>query len=276
MKGIRKILLVTLAVALVLFSAACGQAAPQNSQTTTPATTQEATPVELTVAAAASLTDAMKEIQTEYAKEKPNVTLTFTFGSSGSLQQQIENGAPTDVFVSAAVKQMDALKEKGLIIDETRKEFLENKIVLVAPGDNTTITDFKDLTTDKVKKLGLGEPKSVPVGQYAEELLTKLNLLEAIKSQEKIVYGKDVKEVLAWVETGNADAGIVYATDAKISSKVKVAATAADGLISPVYYPAAVVKASKNAEAATDFTNFLYSDKAKPIFEKYGFAFLSK
>lgn len=276
MKDLKKIMLPVLTTALLVLSMGCTQKAattPTPAPASTPASTA-ANPISLTVSAAASLKDAMEEIKTAYAKEKPNVTITYNFGSSGSLQQQIEQGANVDVFISAATKQMDALKDKGLIINETDKNFLENKIVLVVPKDSAAVTDFKDLATDKVKKVGLGEPKSVPVGQYAEEMLTKLNLLDSIKP--KVVYGKDVKEVLTWVETGNADAGIVYETDAKVSDKVKVAAKAPEGSTSPVYYPAAVIKASKNADAAKNFTDFLYSSKAKPVFEKYGFAFIVK
>lgn len=280
MRNLKKVLLLVLTVALLVFTAACGQTAqaPEKAQEPAPAQQEPAKeakpPVALTVSAAASLKDAMEEIKTAYTKGKENVTITYNFGSSGSLQQQIEQGAEVDVFVSAAVKQMDALKDKGLIIEDTRKDFLENKIVLVVPKDSSAVTDFKDLSSDKVKKVGLGEPKSVPVGQYAEEVLTKLNLLDSIKS--KVVYGKDVKEVLTWVETANADAGIVYETDAKISDKVKIAAKAPEGSHKPVYYPAAVIKASKNADAAKDYINFLYSSDAKPIFEKYGFVFMVK
>lgn len=278
MKNFKKLLLIALTISSIAFFAGCGEknsdikAVPPS--TSAPAATAEIKPVTLTVSAAASLKDAMEEIKTAYQKENPNVTITYNFGSSGSLQQQIEQGAGVDVFLSAATKQMDALKDKGLIMEDTRKDFLENKIVLVVPKDSSAVSDFKDLSTDKVKKVGLGEPKSVPVGQYAEEMLTKLNILDTIKS--KVVYGKDVKEVLTWVETGNADAGIVYETDAKVSDKVKIAARAPEGSTSPVYYPAAVIRSSKNADATRDFTNYLYSSKAKPVFEKYGFAFIVK
>ncbi len=282
--NLKRILMLVLAIALVVSMSACGPKVEEPAKvqeqpkTEEPAKVQEPAKEEakvaLTVSAAASLKDAMGEIKTEYEKEKQNVTVTYNFGASGSLQQQIEQGAGVDVFVSAAVKQMDALKEKGLILEDTRKDFLENKIVLIVPKDSSSVADFKDLSSDKVKKIGLGEPKSVPVGQYAEEVLKKLNLLDSIKA--KVVYGKDVKEVLTWVETGNADAGIVYETDAKVSDKVKVVAKAPEGSHQPVYYPAAVIKDSKNVDAAKDYVNFLYSEKAKPIFEKYGFVFMVK
>jgi len=253
-----------LLILLMVFAAACGQTANEDGSK----------PVELLVSAAASLKDSLAEIETLYEGKNTNVKLTFTFGSSGALQQQIENGAQVDVFVSAATKQMDALKDKGLLLDETRREFLQNEVVLIVPKDSAEVTDFKDLTSDKVKHIGLGEPKGVPVGQYAEEVLTKLGLLDKIK--DKVVYGNDVKEVLTWVETGNADAGIVYSTDAKISDKVKVAASAPKDSHKAVLYPAAVIKNSKNTEAAKAFTEFLYSKEAKPVFEKYGFIFIDK
>lgn len=282
MKNIKSILLITMAIALILLSVACGQSnSVQNQSSTTQAQgssvqepAKEEKPVSLTISAAASLKDAMEEIKTAYTKEKPNVTITYNFGSSGSLQQQIEQGAEVDLFLSAAAKQMNALKDKGLIAEDTRKDLLGNRIVLVIPKDSAVITDFKDLAGDKVKKLALGEPKSVPVGQYGEEALKKMNLLDAVKL--KVVYGRDVKEVLTWVETGNADAGIVYETDAKVSGKVKIAAAAPDGSYTPVVYPAAVIKASKNADSSKEFINYLYSSKAKPVFEKYGFVFLVK
>jgi len=228
--------------------------------------------VELTISAAASLKDVMEEIKEVYEKENSNITLTFNFGSSGSLQKQIEQGAEVDVFISAATKQMDELEDKGLIIEDTRRNFLENKTVLIVPLDSSGINDFNDLLQDKVKKIGIGEPKSVPAGQYSEQVLTNLDIIDSLKS--KFVYAKDVKEVLLWVETGNVDAGMVYETDAKVSDKVKVVARAPEGSHKPVYYPAAVIMESKNQRAAKDFVNFLYSSKAKPIFEKYGFIFI--
>lgn len=271
MPSLNRVILLMLVISLMVFMAACGQVNTEQNSAQGP--TSENKPVSLIISAASSLKDAMDEIKTDYTKENPNVTITYNFGSSGSLQQQIEQGADVDVFISAAEKQMDALKEKGLIMEDTRKNFLENEIVLVVPRD-LAITDFKDLTTDKVKEVGLGEPKSVPAGQYAEDVLTKLNILDSIKS--KIVYGKNVKEVLAWVETGNADAGIVYETDAKVSDKVKLVTKAPKGSHKPIYYPAAVIKASKNTDAAKAFINYLYSSKAKPVFEKYGFIFSEK
>ncbi|MGI6225419.1 MAG: molybdate ABC transporter substrate-binding protein [Peptococcales bacterium] len=266
MNYFKNALFLALVIALILFSLGCSQKNSQPNEMESSAA--------LTVSAAASLKDVMAEIKKKYLQEKPNVTITFNFGASGSLQQQIEQGAEVDVFLSAATKQMNALQDKDLIIMDTRKDFLENKLVLIVPQDSAEVNDFKDLLNKNVKKIGIGEPKSVPVGQYAEELLTNIDIIDGIKS--KVVYGKDVREVLTWVGTGNADAGIVYETDAKISKKVKIVLRAPEGSHKPVYYPAAVIKNSKNINAARDFTDFLYSSKAQPIFEKYGFAFIAE
>lgn len=272
MKKIARLITVMLLIALTVVVGGCGK----DSSTATPVPTATAAPVTLTISAAASLKDAMGEIKTLYAKEKANVTINYNFGSSGALQQQIEQGANADLFISAAEKQMDALKQKSLILDDTRVDLLGNTVVLVVKSDSTAgISDFKDAATDKVKKIALGEPKTVPCGQYAEEIFTTLNILDKVKT--KAVYGKDVKEVLNWVETGNADAGVVYGTDAKASTKVKVAATAGKDLYkTPVVYPASVVKASKNTEDAKAFLKFLSGSKAKAVFVKYGFDFLVK
>ncbi len=225
----------------------------------------------LTISAAASLKDAMAEIKNLYLAEKPNTSLTVNLGSSGALAQQIEQGAEVDVFLSAAIKNMTDLKDKNQLDNSTIKDLLGNKVVLVVPNDSKiSIDNFADVLDPTIKRIALGEPKSVPAGQYAEEVFTSLNILSKVK--EKAVYAKDVREVLTWVETGNVDAGVVYSTDAKVSNKVTVIATASEGSHKPVIYPAAVVKATKNPEAAKDFLNFLSSDAAKAVFVKYGFS----
>lgn len=255
------LIMVFMAVALV----GCGN---QDADTAKePEVQQSAEPVTLLVSAAASLTDAMADIEKAYQEEHSNVSFNFNLGSSGSLQQQIEQGAPVDVFISAAKGKMDALDEKDLIVKETRKDVLKNTLVLVVAKDNENIKSFEDL--EKAKTIAMGEPESVPVGKYATEALTSLNLVDKLK--DKMVYGKDVRQVLAYVESGDAEAGLVYQTDANISDKVKVAAVADAGLHSSLVYPVAVVKDSKNQEEAKAFVDFLSSDKAKAIFEKYGF-----
>ncbi|MBC9785135.1 molybdate ABC transporter substrate-binding protein [Heliobacterium chlorum] len=252
---------------LALFLTGCNGSQQSTSKTTANK------PVSLTISAAASLKDAMTELQVMYTQAKPNVTITYNFGASGSLQRQIEEGAPVDLFISAASKQMNDLQTKDLIDASSRIDLLENEVVLVAPKDSS-LSDFTDLAGTKVKKLALGEPQSVPAGQYAQEVLTKLNIAEAVKS--KSVFAKDVRQVLTYVESGNTEAGIVYETDAKTSDKVKTIAKAPQGSHSPILYPLAVVKASKNQAAANDYAQFLQGEQAKAVFEKYGFTVHTK
>ncbi|HWQ79400.1 MAG TPA: molybdate ABC transporter substrate-binding protein [Anaerovoracaceae bacterium] len=230
------------------------------------------TKTDLTISAAASLTDALKEIQTLYKAEKPNATLAINFGGSGALQQQIEQGAPADVFFSAATSNMNALKDKGLMDDSTIKNLLKNTLVLVIPSDSkSTIRMFEEVkaSTD-VKKIALGDAATVPAGKYAQQVFKFYNELDEVLA--KAVTAKDVREVLTWVETGNVDAGVVYSTDAYTSDKVKIVATAANGTHDPIVYPAGVVKATKHPAAARDFVNFLSSETAAKVFEKYGFS----
>ena len=231
---------------------------------------KSAAPVELHISAAASLTNAMNDLAEIYAKDNPNVKITFNFGSSGALQQAIENGGETDLFFSAAQKQMNALDEKGELAEGTRRDLLKNEVVLIVPADSKSdIASFDDVATDKVQKIALGEPKGVPVGQYSEEIFSKLNILDAVNA--KAVYGSDVRQVLAWTETGEVDCGVVYATDAAISDKVKVICSAPEGSHKPVIYPAAAIKSSKNLDAAKKFLDFTASKPAKKIFADYGF-----
>ncbi|MBU3192255.1 molybdate ABC transporter substrate-binding protein [Clostridium bowmanii] len=261
-------LLVMSLVMGMLLMTGCSQKA-KTSETPAPVATQK--PITLTISAAASLTEVMGEIKILYKVEKPNVTLNYNFASSGILQKQIEQGAEVDLFFSAGKKQMVALKEKGLLIDDTNVNLVGNSVVLIVKNNSKLdISNFKDAADNKIVKIALGEPKTVPVGQYCEEVFTSLNIIDKVKS--KAVYAKDVKEVLTWVETGNADAGVVYGTDAKTSKKVKVASVASDDLYkTPVVYPAAVIKASKNVEDTKEFLKFLSSDSAKEVFKKYGF-----
>jgi molybdate transport system substrate-binding protein len=226
-------------------------------------------PLNLTVSAAISLSNALAELKTVYQQSNPNVKITYNFGASGALAQQIQQGAPADVFFSAATKQMDTLEKADLLLPETRRNLLTNRLVLIVPINGLTLTSFKDLIDSRVKRIAIGEPKSVPVGQYSQELLTKLGIWQQIG--QKVVFGNNVRQVLTFVETGNADAGIVYTTDAKESDKIQVRATAPANLHSPIVYPVAAIKGSRNAGAARAFVEFIASNRAKAIFEKYGF-----
>jgi len=228
--------------------------------------------VQLTVSAAASLKEALGEITPLYSKAKSNVAIRNNFGSSGDLQQQIINGAPVDVFISAAAKQMDELQKKDLIIADTRRDLLTNNLVLIVPVDKRDAKELKDLTNANIERIAIGDPRSVPVGQYAEQALTKLELLQVVKS--KFVLGNNVRQVLQFVESGNAQAGIVYATDAKTSTKVKVVQVIDAKLHKPIVYPIAVIQKSTNQPSAKSYLEFLSSEPAKTIFEKYGFSTL--
>ncbi|NME82476.1 molybdate ABC transporter substrate-binding protein [Clostridium sp. SM-530-WT-3G] len=223
---------------------------------------------ELTISAAASLKEAMADIENEFNSENPNIKLTFNFGSSGSLQKQIEQGAPCDLFISAGESQMDSLENAGLLLDDTKKDLVKNALVLII-NENTTVNSIEDLTSDKINHIAMGEPASVPAGKYAKEVLTNLNLFDVL--QPKLVYAKDVKEVLSWVASNNADAGFVYKSDTYGVDSIKIVETIPEEYHSPINYPVAIVKDSKNQDTAKLFEDFLFSDKAKQIFEKYGY-----
>lgn len=230
---------------------------------------EEAEPVTLNLSVAASLTDAMEEIAGLYKDEAPHVTIEYNFSSSGALQQQIEQGAPVDIFISAAPKQMNELEEGDLLLEGTRIDLLQNELVLVVPKGSTIVSDFADLTKDEVKLIAIGDPESVPAGKYAQETFTTLEIWEQV--EKKLMMGKDVREVLAYVETEAVEAGAVYRTDAGISDKVDIVAAAPEGAHAPLIYPLAVIKDSANPEAARAFIEYLTGTAAKAVLEKYGF-----
>lgn len=237
-------------------------------ESTTTETKPTESPVELNISAAASLKEAMADIQTEFKKVNPNVTLTVNFGASGSLQQQIEQGAPCDIFISAGQSQMKALNEKSLLLENTKKDLVKNALVLVGPKD-TTVTSLSDLTSDKIKKIAVGEPTSVPAGKYADEVFTKLGIKDAVAS--KLVFAKDVKEVLAWTTSGNTEVGFVYKSDALSSNSAKTIEIVPEDMHSPITYPIGIIKTSKNPDVSKVFEDFLFTDTCKTIFEKYGY-----
>jgi molybdate transport system substrate-binding protein len=226
---------------------------------------------EVNLAAAASLKNVYDEKLIPMFNEKyPNIKVTPTYASSGDLQTQIENGLEADVFMSAANKQMNALADEGLIDNSTNVQTLENKVVLIVPKDSdANITSFEDLK-DAEGTIAIGDPESVPAGQYAKEVLTNLGIWDSVES--KLSLGTDVTAVLNQVAEGSADYGIVYATDAKSTDDVKVICEAPeDALDTPVIYPVAVVKDSKNADAANKFVKFLQTQEAQDVFKEYGF-----
>lgn len=226
---------------------------------------------EVNLAAAASLKNVYDEKLIPMFEEKyPGVKVTPTYASSGDLQTQIENGLEADVFMSAATKQMDALIEEGLIDNSTNVQSLENKVVLIVPADSdSNISSFEDLK-DVKGNIAIGDPESVPAGQYAQEVLNNTGIWDDVES--KLSLGTDVTAVLNQVAQGSADCGIVYATDAKSTEDVKVVCEAPeDALKTPVIYPVAVLKDSKDADAANAFVEFLQTQEAQDVFVEYGF-----
>lgn len=225
-------------------------------------------PVELTISAAASLQDSLEELQKAYENEHDNIKITFNFGGSGALQQQILEGAPVDLFFSAAQDKFDELVQKDLIDKKQGTNLLANELVLIVPKKNEKhIQSFEDLT--KANKIAVGTPETVPAGKYGIETLKNMNLWENVES--KVVYTKDVRQVLTYTETENVDAGLVYKTDALVSEKVDVVATAKEDTHTPIIYPVGVIKNSKHAQEAEDFYHYLQSEQAMKVFKKYGF-----
>lgn len=257
-----------LCAAFFLLLAACSttQTAPHATEPEKP----QASQVELMVSAAASLTDALNEMKPAFEAENPGTTLTFNFGGSGKLAQQIEQGAPSDLFLSASKKDMDALDQKQLIVKDTVQDITRNSLVLITNNSHpAAISSFEELNNPALAHIAFGEPETVPAGRYTKETLTSLKLWDSLTG--KFVFGSDVRQVLTFVESGNADVGMVYASDAAASKNVKVLATAKPEWHKPIVYPGAVVTASQHPEAAKAFLAYLTSEKGKAILQKYGF-----
>lgn len=259
----KKLLCLVFSLMVAVMAAGCGggdkqAAAPQAGKT-------------LRLAAAAS----MEKVFTQkliplYQQKHPEIKIEGVYDASGKLQAQIESGLAADVFISAANKQMNALSDKGYMDKSTVKPLLENKLVLIVPKSGSEIKGFEDFS--KAKHPAIGDPASVPAGQYAKEALTKLGQWDGI--QGKVSLGTNVTQVLNWVAEGSADAGLVYATDAALlKDKVTVVAEApADSLKKPVIYPIGVLAKAPQAEAAKDFAAFLQTEEAMKIFAACGFA----
>ncbi|MFT8321333.1 MAG: molybdate ABC transporter substrate-binding protein [Bacillus sp. (in: firmicutes)] len=264
----RKRILVFLFSFALLLLAACGANEKQTTKDANKDATKEA--VELNISAAASLTDAMGDLQKAFQKLHPSVKFTNNFGSSGNLAQQIQQGAPADVFLSADQKWMNTLADSKLIQEDTRKDFSGNQLVLIAGKDSDIdIKSFTDLSASTIGQVAIGDPKSVPAGAYTKESLEKINKWKELESH--FVYGSDVVQTLTYVESGNTDIGFVYSSDAVLSDKVKILAEADPAWHTPIIYPAAVLADSKNPDEAAEFVSFLLTDEAQEILSKYGF-----
>lgn len=248
------------ALALLALATGCGRAPEREAR---------GEPVVLTLSAAASLREAVTELAGRYEAAHPGTTVRVNLGASGALRQQIEQGARVDVFVSAAEGPMDALAERGLVDPATRADLAGNALVVVVPRGSTAVEDFRDLASPRVGRVALGAPASVPAGEYALEVLRALGVAAAVEA--KAVYAQNVRQVLAYVESGNVDAGIVYATDAAASSRVTVAAAAPPGSHRPIVYPLAVVRASAHPREARALAGFLRGPEARGVLRRRGF-----
>lgn len=275
-------------LAVLLVCAACGAnntgtAATDTStsspsaavvESASPQASEAAAPVEnaaLTISAAASLTDALQEIKQAYEAANPSISLNFNFGASGALQQQIEQGAPADLFLSASSKNLKALVEGGFIAEDQQKKLLANELVIVTGADSKVqVAAIADLSQDTLGKIAIGIPESVPAGNYAMEALTNAKLWDSLQS--KLVQAKDVRQVLQYVETGNVDAGFVYRTDALTSDKVTIAAAVDPATYTPIVYPIGIVKETKHQSEAEAFYAYLQTADAMNVFTKYGFS----
>jgi molybdate transport system substrate-binding protein len=227
---------------------------------------------EILVAAAASLTDVLREIGNAYQSKSQN-KVDFNFGPSSALARQIDEGAPADIFFSADLRQMESLDKKGRLEPGTRKNLLSNQLVIIVPADSKlVIRSPKDLLKPDVKRIALAEPSSVPAGVYSKKYLTGEGLWDKVAA--RVVPVQDVRATLASVESGNVDAGFVYKTDAAISKKVKIVYEVPIDKGPKITYPVAVIKESKKKDAACDFMNYVQSLAAKDTFKKYGFVVL--
>jgi molybdate transport system substrate-binding protein len=224
----------------------------------------------ITVAAAISLKGALVDVAQSY-KTDAGESVQFTFASSGQLTAQVKNGAPIDAFISAATRQVDDLAKANLVDDKTRRTIACNDLVLIVPANaKSPPTSFNDLADPRHKRIALGDPRTVPAGEYAAQTLASLKLTDAIKP--RTVYATNVRQVLDYVERGEVAAGLVYATDAKASGdKVHIIDRAAPDTHSPIVYPAAVVTASKKKDAARKFLDYLTTDKAQKLLAIHGF-----
>ncbi|WP_459201750.1 molybdate ABC transporter substrate-binding protein [Methanococcus sp. CF] len=224
----------------------------------------------ITVSAASSLTDAFTDIKTEFEKDNPNIKVELNFAASGALRQQIEGGAPVDVFASASQKHVDILKDENLTVDGSIKNFASNSLVLIVPAGNpANVTSVEDLTNDDVTKVSIGNPETAPVGKYAKESLVDSGLWDAL--EEKMVYGENVRQVLTYLETGDVDAGFVYMTDAKIAKENSIEIITTVPTVTEIIYPVCIIDSSENKEEAQVFVDYLTSETGKQILTDYGF-----
>lgn len=270
----RKELIILLVLLSVSFAIGCaGQKGEAPNATVTPATSVTpgaAGPEVITVSAAASLTEAFTNIKFQFEKENPGTNVNLNFASSGNLRKQIEGGAPVDVFASADEAQMNMLANESLIVNNSRKDFAQNSLVLIVPENSAlNITGVKDLADPKVKRIGVGNPDTVPVGNYTRAALTEAGLWSQLEN--KMVFAEDVKQVLTYVERGEVDAGFVYTSDTKTAEPGTIKIVANVPVSISVKYPIAVISYSEHKEKSQKFIDFVTGKEGQDILKKYGF-----
>ncbi len=245
----------------VLFLSGCG---PQGTDL------ESINEVELTVSAATSMQNVLQELKNNFEKEHPTIDIAFNFGASGALAQQISQGAPVDLFLSASKEKFDILIDKELMDENLHQNLTGNEIVLIAPKENEKqIKGIEDLKT-KAERISIGIPESVPAGKYAKEAIESMDMWKEIEN--KLVLSKDVRQVLTYVETGNVDAGFVYKTDAQFSDQIRIVMSVDTKYHSEIIYPIGVLKSSEHFNEAKLFYKYLLSDEAIALLEEYGFS----
>jgi len=226
--------------------------------------------VELLVGAAMSLRDVTEDLAAAHRAANPNVTITFTYASSGALQNQIIEGAPIDVFMSAAALQMRNLEERGLIHGQGRN-LVTNRVALIVPAESQTgIRGFADATDDSIRLIGLGDPYAMPIGTFARDIFVALGIADEVYG--RAVLASEVRQLLTWVELGEVDAGVVFMTDAITTDRVRVVEVADAALHTPSVNPVGIIATSPHTAEAQRFVDFLFSDEARAIFERHGFS----
>ena len=232
---------------------------------------KEAVAVTLTISAASSLQDVLEAITVKFHNKYPNMGIRYNFGASGSLVTQIEQGAPVDLFLSASNEKFKELVVKELV--QENATFISNELVMITALDKVKhLSSVKELNDNRIEKISIGTPSIVPAGDYAKQALDYFNLWNEIEN--KMVFAKDVRQVLTYVETKNVDAGFVYKTDAIHSTKVKIVETIDDESHHPITYPVGIIKDTKNYIEAKKFYEFIQSEEVKDIWIKYGFTFI--
>ncbi|SDI08156.1 molybdate transport system substrate-binding protein [Planococcus glaciei] len=241
-----------LAAALLL--SACGETSADNSE-------------ELLISSASSLTDVMLSAEKAFNQTHPDVEVAFNFGSSSKLRNQIEQGAPVDLFLSASAQDVDMLKKDGLVQEQTIQNFAENRLVLASVGQLKE-TDPVQLLKDSKGVVAVGEPESVPIGFYTKKALSGIGVWDSLEGS--LIFAKDARQVLSYIESGNAEMGVIYSSDAAQSTNLQTAiGLPQDGL--EIVYPAAIVEGTNNKEAAEAFLEFLMSEEGQQLLEEYGF-----